>query len=233
VNRFSRRNQNAFTLLELVLATTVTVMVTGGTLALLRSAGAARQRVNRQMAMQMEARAAVNAIATALRNAGRLDGSEGILEGTDEFRPPSQWAESQLPWDDDVPADRIRFFTIDRTSARRGQPESDVKQCEFFLSDVADQAIPSLMQRIDPTRNEPPDYGGLVQQVAGNVLALDLAYHDGMQWQDQWPAESKSWPLAIRISLAVTDNAKPPKLLTASRIVNFPHRTLQRSEDKR
>ena len=219
--------QSGLTLVELVAATTVTVLVAGSTAGILRSTAAARQRVNRQMSLQQEARLAVNTIATALRNAYRADGDQAVLEGT----------EDRLG---EFPADRVRFFTVSRTTVRRGQPESDVKECEFFLSAPADGRLPALMQRLDPTLNEPPDGGGVLRRVAADVLGLEIAYHDGRQWQPEWPKDANRWPVAVRIRLAVlAEAAEGPRgpggsqnVWTTSRIVNFPRRPAEKESNK-
>ncbi|MHC4717430.1 MAG: type II secretion system protein, partial [Planctomycetota bacterium] len=89
----SRRRQigaraagRGFTLAELIVATTVTVLLAGSTAGILRSVVAARQRADRQSALQAEARAAVESIAVALRNAHRTAGDQAILEGKDGWR---------------------------------------------------------------------------------------------------------------------------------------------------
>jgi type II secretory pathway pseudopilin PulG len=221
--------ENGFTLVELIVATTVTVLVAGSTVAILRSAVSARQQADRQMALQQEARAAVLTIATALANAYRLGGDQLVLEGTDG-------------WLGEMPADRIRFFTISREDVRPEKPESDVKECEFYLLEPTDEqtgeppprslvgalgdtSLLVLVRRTDPTWNELPDEGGVVEKVAGNVLGLELAYHDGTRWRDDWPEKNKqSWPMAIRIELAVLARSRPMKVWITSRLVNFPHR---------
>ena len=212
--------QSGFTLVELVAATTLTVLIAGSTVAILRSTGAVRQRVNAQTALQHRARTAVTTIATALRNAYRSGGDQGVLEGTNA-------------WADDTPADRVRFFTVSRRTIRQGQPESDVRECEFFLCELTEDMPPVLMQRIDSTRNEKPDGGGVVRCVAENIVGMDLAYHDGQQWQDEWPEQTKGWPIAIRIRLAVLGEAGPTAVWTTSRIVNFPRRPGARKQEQR
>jgi len=207
-----------FTLVELVAAATLTVLVTGSTVAILRSTAGARQRVDRQMALQQEARVAVNTIATALRNAHRT-GGQTVLEGTDD-------------WLDERPADRVRFFTVSRRTVREGRPESDVRECEFALREPTDGSLPALMRRTDPTRNEAPDVGGVVELVAENVLGLDLAYHDGVEWRQEWAEKTKGWPTAIRIRVAVLAEFGRSKVWTAGRIVNFPGRPGQGKQDK-
>ncbi len=223
----------AFTLVELIVAATVTVLVAGSTVGILRAVVAARQRTDRQTALQQEARAAVETIAVALRNAYRDSRDQPLLEGADAWRGR-------------MPNDRIRFFTVSPLNIRAGRPESDVRECEFRLSrgdpdaprsrlrdGSTGNALPVLLRRLDPTRNESPDNGGVVEPIARDVVALDMAYHDGDSWCDEWSAKEKGWPLAVRISLAVQARTRPKKIWTTSRIVNFPYRPAPESKDKK
>jgi type II secretory pathway component PulJ len=203
----------------MIVAATLTVLVAGATVAILRSMVAVRRRVDRQMALQQEARAAVTAIASALRNAYRGGGDQAVLEGIDG-------------WQGHRPADRIRFFTVSRQTVRPGQPESDVKECEFALSEPSDESPPALMRRTDPTWNEQPDGGGVVERVAEGVLGLDLAYHDGTEWRGKWPKGKRGWPLAVRIRLAVLARTRPREVYTTSRVVNFPRRAAPQERKK-
>lgn len=219
----ARRN-SAFTLVELIAAATIAVLVAGATVAMLRSILSARRRVDGQMALQQEARAAVQAIATALRNACRGTDGQGALVGVNAHLG-------------DMPADRVRLFTVSRRAVRPGQPESDVKECEFRLTapgrGSAEAALPALVRRTDPTRNAEPDGGGVVEHVARNVLGLDLAYHDGVEWRKDWPEKKQGWPLAVRIELTVADGDArgARRMWTTSRLVSFPHLVGRRPDE--
>ena len=212
-----------FTLVELITAMTVTVMISGATVAMFRSVHGADERVERQSALQSEARAATRAIATALRNAYRPgDNKDQQLIGADD-------------WLGDLPGDRISFFTISRRVVRRDRNESDVREVEFALMPPPDnddaQALPQLMMRVDPTRNKRPDGGGVIQRVAANVIALNLQYHDGLTWRDEWPEQRRGWPMVVRVRLIVADPRDPRQTWAASRLVNFPHRRAPRRKD--
>ena len=168
----------------------------------------------------------MNAIASALRNAYRGGGDQSVLEGIDLFQGKT-------------PADRLRFFTTSNLIIRPGEPESDVKECEFFVGAPGAGELPALMRRLDPTRNKKPDEGGVVDVIAPNVLGLDFAYHDGVQWLSDWPEDSHGWPLAVRVRLVVLvgdeatyesamatvpwDSAEVMTAWPISRVVNFPH----------
>lgn len=206
-----RRRKAAFTLVELILAATLTVLVAGSSALILRSVTGVRVRVDRQMAVQQEARAAVRAIACALRNAYRSAEDEWALEGVAGRDGP-------------LPADRIRLLAVSRRTVRRDQPESDVREFEFALARLEDEPLPVLVRRTDPTRNERPDGGGVVERVAGGVIALAFEYHDGAAWREDWPETSRLWPAAVRVHLIVTTEQELRKTCTVSRTVNFPYR---------
>ena len=207
------RRHHGFTLVELVAAMSVTVLVVGSTGIILRTVAVARQRVERQMATQQEARQALGAIVTALNNAHRPLGEDPpLLDGVDG-------------WLGDTPADRIRFFTISHRVVRPGQPESELRQVEFVLSESDDpDALGAILKRrMDPTLNGEPDFGGVVEHLADNVLELDIHYHDGREWLEEWPLERRAWPTAIRIRLTVIADPQRRTVWTVSRIVAFPH----------
>ena len=210
----SKQQSAGFTLVELVVATTLTVLVAGSTVAILRSTSVACERADKQLELQQQARAGVLAIATALRNAQREGGDEARLTGLDD------WIDDRRR---ERPADRVRFFTISGKTIRWGQPESDVKECEFFLKEPIDGKLPALMRRTDSTRNEKPDGGGVVELVAENVLGLNLEYHDGVDWCEDWPEDTRGWPVAVRIELAVLNKEEPRQVWTTSRMINFPY----------
>ncbi len=202
--------QPGLTLVELIVAMTLTVMVSGSTVAILRSTNAAQRRANTQLELQQQARAAVLTMASALANVNRYPDRKTIFEGIDDFI-------------DQMPADRISFSTISQKAIRLGQPESDVKQCEFYLASPPEKRWPVLMRRTDPTRNEEPDQGGVIEIIAENILGLNIIYHDGTFWRDDWPQGTRARLLAVRIELAVATETDPPELWTTSRIVTFPH----------
>ncbi len=205
------KRQSGMTLTELVLAIALTTLVAGSTGAILRSVDAVRERADRQMTLQQEARSAVGAIAASLQNAYRGSGNEFVIEGL-----PNR--------EGDFPADRVRVFTIGEYPVRLGEPESDVREGEFGLvAGPTDADLGVLVRRLDPTRNPQPDGGGVVERIAEHVLALQLAYFDGGQWRDDWPRTLSSWPTAVRIDVAVASTSTPRKVWSVSRTVSFPY----------
>ncbi len=205
----ARHRHSGFTLVELIVATTLTVMIAGSTLLILRGVSTARRGLDRQMAVQQQARVAIRAITTALRNGCRSGKLETKLVG--------------LAGDPrENPSDRFRLFVVSRRTIRTGKPESDVKEMEFFLRGPRTNSPPGLMRRTDPTRNELPDGGGVLECVAENVVAMELKYHDGVRWRPDWPEKMRTWPLAVRIRLVIATKEWPSGW-PVIRVVTFPH----------
>ncbi len=201
--------QFGLTLVELIVAITLTTLVVSSTAAILQVTQGARRSADTQADLQQEARTAMDSIIAALRNAYRTDANELLLEGLrDDYS--------------DLPCDRIRFYTVSDRPVRLGQKESDVRECEFFVSPQRDE-LPALIRRLDPTRNDPPDGGGVIQRIAGGVVTLRFSYFDGLLWQDRWEESAHAWPLAIRVQVTVASQTPPRKSLTLSRLVNFPY----------
>lgn len=203
------RSAAGFTLVELLVASTIIVMIASAALMILNGTSAARQRIDHQREMQQQARTALMAVTLALRNAHRpADPEDILLEGEDG-------------WVGDLPRDRIRLMSVSRRTIRAGQPESDVREVEFFILDPHTGEPPVLMRRVDPTRNPEPDGGGVLERVATHVFGLNLSYFDKVQWRDDWLPED-GWPAAIRVEIVVAPDASPGSGRIVSRLVNFP-----------
>ncbi len=200
--------QYGFTLVELLVALLVTVMVVGSAAAILRTVAQAREVTENRLHSEQAATQALRTITTALRNAYRsVSDQDALFDGGVDASDP-------------VPRSRVRFRTVERRIIRPGQPESDVHEVEFFLRDCGSSW--ALMRRSDPTRNLPPDRGGVVEPLALDILGLDLQYLDSGQWLDRWQ-ESQSWPAAVSVRLIYRVDETGSRTASVSRIVNFPH----------
>lgn len=207
---------HAFTLAELmVVCAIVGIVVTASTTMVFQVDGA-RRRAERDADAWAEADAAINAIANALANAYRYgpDDDEVIFEGvSDEM--------------DGFIADRVRFFTVSYIKTRQGEPESDVREVEFALHTDPYRPLPVLRRRLDPTFNPEPDGGGVIDELAENVVMLNITYFDGSLWYDDWLREFEAMPIAVRVTMQVArannyeSDTREPKRVTVSRLINF------------
>lgn len=188
----ARRPNAAFTLLELVAVMAVVALVAGAGVTLMWQIAAMRQRSELVATATREAAVAMDRIAAALTNAYRpSEGDQVLFEGVDEVL-------------DDRPADRLRLMTVSDQPVRGGA-ESDVREVAFELRMREAEPLPELSVRVDPTRNVPPDGGGIREPVARQVRALDLLYFDGVQWYAEWPVTREQLPRAVRIQIAVAE----------------------------
>lgn len=204
-----RRNNPGFTLVELLVALMVTVLLVGSAAAMLRSVARAREVMETRVHGGQEASVALRAITSALRNAYRpVTDDDVLLEGGLERSEP-------------FPVARVHFRAVDRRIIRVGQPESDVHEIEFFIRD--DGRNSTLMRRTDPTRNPPPDGGGVVEPLASDIVGLNVQYLDGQKWLDRWPESEKRWPTAINVCLIYRADATSGRVATISQLVNFPY----------
>jgi type II secretion system protein J len=207
----TRWRSAAFTLVELLVVLMMTVLLVTSAAAFMRVVAGARQVTDTRLQGEQEANVALRTITSALRNAYRpVTDNDVLFEGVTQNS-------------DAIPNCRVRFRTIDRRIIRKGQPESDVHEIEFFIRD--DGVKPMLMRRSDPTKNPDPDGGGVVEPLAIDVVGLDVQYFDGEKWLDHWLETRKKWPTAVNVRLIYRDDSTPgsTQLGAVSSIVNFPH----------
>jgi type II secretion system protein J len=200
----------AFTLVELLVVLLLIVLIAGSATAFMRVVAGAREVSDNRLHGEQEATVAMRAIVTAIRNVYRpVTDNDLLFEGVIERS-------------ESLPMSRLRLRTIDRRIIRRGQPESDVHEIEFFIREENGRA--KLMRRSDPTKNPEPDLGGVVEPLAEDVVGLDLQYLDAGKWEDRWPDALKRLPAAVNVRLLYRADDAPggaPRIAAISRIVNF------------
>ncbi len=213
-----RSGRAGFTLIELLITAGIVGLVVAAGSTLTFQVTEARQRLGVRSAHHAEADAALSAIADALRH---------------NFRNPAPEAEPPILFeglDDEFdmrPADRLRFFRASDRPVRGTSPESDVHEVEFWLQEQPEQRYPALMRRTDPTRNDQPDGGGVVDRLAVNIVALDFTYFDGERWTPDWPAYLELWPAAVRVRLSVAldleaEDDHPAATRSYTRLIYLP-----------
>ncbi len=206
----TRRSAGGFTLLELVVAASLVGLVAAAGVTLTNQLGEARLRAERAAAHHAEADAAISAIGTALQNLFR-----------NHERRPLAFVGTQQTLDG-RPADRLRFFTVSDAPVRPGSPESDVHEVEFYLEAAEENGPAVLMQRTDPTRNAEPDGGGVLERVAGQIVALSFEYFDGQQWAVDWPEDLSRLPVAVRVRVGVRLGESGETVRSHQRLVYLP-----------
>src|SRR5205823_1329576 len=111
----------------------------------MRVVAGAREIADNRLNGEQEATVAMRTITTAIRNIYRpVSDNDLLFEGVQERSTDASGSMS-----------RVRFRTVERRIIRRGEPESDVHEIEFFMREQAGRMM--LMRRTDPTRNRDPD----------------------------------------------------------------------------
>lgn len=205
-----RRSDSGFTLIELLVAASLMGIVLAAGATLTAQVGRARTSADRLAAHHAEADAALRAITVALNQQFRNTAEDArLFVGTDEEF-------------DGRPSDRLRFFTVSQRMIRADQPESDVHEVEFYLEPQEGEPYPALLCRTDPTRNEYPDGGGVIELIARRVAALDFEYFDGQQWTPDWPEFLEASPAAVRVTFGVILNEQTAAMQPYRRLIYFP-----------
>ncbi|WP_432800074.1 prepilin-type N-terminal cleavage/methylation domain-containing protein [Poriferisphaera sp. WC338] len=221
--------QFGFTLIEIVLVIALVAFVAGSTTMMLVSVGAGAKRVRRETNVQEQARNALDAIATAARNAIRFkQRDEWQLIGMDD-----EWELGEQ--------DSITFFTTSYQAVRQENAESDVKEVAFRLltpDDSVDESqektltsietedntkLGLLIRRTDPTRGYEPDDGGVEEVIAHGIAKFNVSYFDGLEWVDSWEEElAAQYPQLLRVTVEARDVSGKGRSVSLSRIINLP-----------
>ncbi|MEM1109523.1 MAG: type II secretion system protein GspJ [Planctomycetota bacterium] len=199
-----------FTLIELLVAASLVGIVLAASAILTYQVSRARGNVDKLAAHHAEADAALRAITSALSQQFRNTRDDPpVFVGADEEY-------------DGRPADRLRFFTVSNRVIRPEQPESDVHEVEFYLEPQNGEPYPALLRRTDPTRNEIPDGGGVIELVARGIGGFDVEYFDGARWLTDWPEFLNTSPTAVRVTVGVSLDEEAETLRPYRRLIHFP-----------
>ncbi|MEM9418798.1 MAG: prepilin-type N-terminal cleavage/methylation domain-containing protein [Planctomycetota bacterium] len=205
-----RNRSSGFTLIELLVAASLVGIVLAAGATLTYQVSQARGKVDRLAEHHAEADAALRTIASALTQQFRNTGDDNrVFVGIDDDA-------------DGRPADSIRFFAVSNRVIRPDEPESDVHEIEFYLEPQDGEPYPALMRRTDPTRNEEPDEGGVIELIARSVGGLDFEYFDGQQWLPDWPEFLGTSPMALRITVGVILDEESGTMRPYRRLIHFP-----------
>ena len=193
---FSRRT--GFTLVEVLVASTIGVFIAMVAVGALRAIIASAEMVDRNINAAAEVRFAANMIARDLQNFYHDDDMENTkFIGTVESLGEGNYTSYLI------------FYTLGRTKARIDQPEGDLYEVEYYLMQEGETS--SLMRRLWPNPSEELEPGGILTVIAEDIAAFDVQYFDGEEWSDEWPEEMQALPdlVAISITAKQSDRNNP------------------------
>jgi len=190
-----RRRHPAFTLLEVILALSLSLGLVGGILALYRHATSIRHRVTQHTEMVVAERVCMDRITNELRGAMVYPFLNFGMEGTDRR---IQFITAKLPG----PA----VWAVRKSTEDPIPPETDLELVGYRLRGFRDEAgqcvIHGLMRTSQKILAAPTaEAGKEIKTVllTPHIRFLDFRYFDGSQWVSEW--NEGGLPLAVEITM--------------------------------
>jgi type II secretion system protein J len=192
-----QHNLFGFTLLEMLISAVIAAFIALVALAGLRSVTAVRSTVDRHSEAADELRIAAGQIRSDLLNVQPI-GNAIRFEG-------------QVDQEGAAASSRLIFRTFSGIKARKDQPESELYEVEYFVSQS--DSGKSLMRRvcpitgIDAQNSEEKSDGGILEVLADPITSFDIGYFDGSNWSKTWSADNEKPPQLVLVSLAMSSPA--------------------------
>ncbi len=182
-----KRNSLGFTLLEMLITAVIVGFIAIVAVSSLRSITTARAMIEDASERTDELRYAAEEMKRDLDSVYAR--SSGF-----RFEGLTEWAQGR-------DAKRLIFRTYRREPLRKGEPEGDLYEVEYFLGGKEEES--SLMRRVCPIVGmEQPDQssGGVIEELA-RVDYFDVLFYDGKEWSSQWQQELLKLPEIVMVTL--------------------------------
>jgi general secretion pathway protein J len=194
------RRQRGFTLIEVMIAVSITAVIGAMALGAFQRAHAARVAVEQQDERVAGARAALGRISRELEGAFLSDHFDRV-----RFRDRPTVFKGR----DGGDRDTLLFATMAHTRALRDAKESDASVVEYSVD--ADPDLPgayALFRREKVRIDDEPDRGGTRTLLLRNVTAFDVTYWDWQkqEWVRDWataPGDRLLLPTRVRVKLVM------------------------------
>jgi len=213
--KIRRKKHEAFTLLEVMIASVMGTFVALVALGSLRTVTAAKQLVAENSSLSDELTFAARRIHTDLVNLYR-DGDRSSVKfvGT-------------IEQDDFGAVKNIVFRTVSMTKARPEDTEGDVYEVHYFLRRDDEGSV--LARRYCPivgVEEQDESLGGILTIIAEDIVEFDLQYFDESSWVEEWSETEAELPQLVQVTMSAgtgdEDEDKSEKdLITKSFLVSF------------
>ncbi len=191
-------SRSGFTLLEVILAAVIGAFVALVAVGTLKAVIDAKQRLEAATNSADELRLITSMISDDIACLYR-DPEFAAFYGTAE-----EVGNSLIP--------SLTMRIVSTTPVRRGNPESDVYEVQYFLLRTEEKSC--IMRRRCPIvgiEDQEDTGGGILTTIAENV-EFQIRYLDGEQWYDEWPPAMTTLPDMVEftiISIPPSDADKP------------------------
>ena len=186
---------SGFTLVELILAGTLTAMVVVSAVGILRVAMSSHRD-------RRDAAGIYEAGCTALEIIRRDLLSVFLAPADDRTRFVGIDLEQE-----GMPSDQLVYVSTGYDTVGSFGGESDLMEVHYYLDNDSATEERWLQRRTDATPDDDPFTGGDNSLLGPHVVALDFQYYDGLDWWPSWES-SEEIPLAVTVTLAVLDKSK-------------------------
>jgi len=107
-------------------------------------------------------------------------------------------------------ADRMDFTTVTHLPLTEKGPASDLCEIGYLIEEDSEAKVLVLLRRDDPSVDEDFTKGGLLQEMARNVLEFNLTYQDSRgEESDKWNTlegmPASGLPVLIKVRLVLKD----------------------------
>lgn len=216
------RQSAGFTLLELILAVTVTAIVSAALFSSMGAAFRARRQIEDHLSGKEAARSALATLRADLQcvppAGGRIG---GVFIGEDDSGMM------------DADADTLTYVTAN-PALKTNQDLGDLRQVELRLLESKDDPDHYVLTRLvtgnllATTTPEPA-----VQVLARRVVSLNILYYDGGEWLNEWDStlRDNTLPLAVEVVLVIApelsrepedDDEKEDSYIKMSQVIRLP-----------
>ena len=206
--RLDAAARRGFTLVELLLAITISSFIFGALWMSVGQLTRARSISRERMLAHVRADAALNEIRRDLAS---------VLRSDDLF-----WAKFRVfdrsvttPWGVADRDDLLLFSSRLRLTRKLyDQGEGLEYETQYRIED--DAAGPVLWQRRDSMPDEYFDGGGVVTPLVDGIVSFNVEVYDGEQWWPTWDSDDFGLPVAVRLTIAASvgdDPAQRPIVL--------------------
>lgn len=183
--------RSGFTLIELMLALTISTVILGAAGVALVTMIDSHERGSRAASIMKEARSIADLLERHLRSAMPPDSADYVVfEGEDLS-------------DDETDGHRLTLLSAAPGRFPRSAPLRDASEVTFELDP---QEADGLTMRIDATPDDLPDRGGYLMSLGDSVRSLSVTYYDGKDWIPDWTRQYL--PMAVQFTITLEPRAE-------------------------
>lgn len=243
------RPESGFTLIEIMVATVITMMIIGSVYAAFRSSLDVYQRDETRIIMLQRCRVALDRMARDLSNLFFVKDDEEMVLLTEDFADSETGMDKDMisfvaivePQVDDyyLAIEESQDLVVDEDE--ENPLPSDLSRIIYYIGpSPEDETVESLM-RIKTTNLDIEELEDMMEELLSSspseemleglqssilvdyIAGLNIRYFDGEDWIDAWDMEEEEGlPSAVEITLSITDADAQERTLTQAVVVYLP-----------